>query len=505
MLATIIKKEILEALISLRFLIATLLCLVLIPLGMYVNLKEYEQQLADYQEAVRLYQQRIEGNIDFDLQAEGYRPPSLLSIFSVGLEYFLPNKIVTSRDGNFRMSNEAGVNNPQSLLFGKIDLLFNVSFVISLLVLIFTFNAISGEKEEGTIRLIMSNPVPRWQILLGKLIGNYTVLMIPFILSLLISLIILSISGYFPVFSSRILLPFLAVLFITLLFILSIFNLSIFISSLTHRSSTSLVIALFAWTVFVLSLPKISPMIAEILYPVESQQVLNLRKTLTRENILKELDKERRDLYERVLTDFGLSFQGAIALGTKGPLSPEQRKFFGLSSEEADKLFRANAKYGELVKPMEQKYNERVSMETKKLENDYIHRRNIQAAIAMNLSRISPVSCYSYVVAEIAGTGVTETNNFQRNADRFQNEVKENIYDKFIIYRYARASGSEAWDMDYAEGFDPKAASVPHLNYQQIPLSAALQAERMDILLLFLFNVLFFAASYVSFLRYDVR
>ncbi len=101
MLKTIIKKEILEAIFSLRFLIATLLCFVLIPLGMYVNMKEYEQRLADYQEAVRLYQQRSEGNIPWDFQAEGYRPPSVLSIFSVGLEYFFPNKIVTSRGGAF--------------------------------------------------------------------------------------------------------------------------------------------------------------------------------------------------------------------------------------------------------------------------------------------------------------------------------------------------------------------------------------------------------------------
>lgn len=103
MLTTFIKKEILEAIFSLRFLIATLLCLVLIPLGMYVNLKEYEQRLADYQEAVRLYQQRAEGSINPDFQADGYRPPSLLSIFSVGLEYFLPNKVINQAKSRKRI------------------------------------------------------------------------------------------------------------------------------------------------------------------------------------------------------------------------------------------------------------------------------------------------------------------------------------------------------------------------------------------------------------------
>ncbi len=153
-----------------------------------MNLKEYEQRLADHHEAVELYQQRAERNITSSFQAEGYRPPSILSIFSVGLklENFL-HKIVRSRDGNFSMSNEANVSKRWSHLFGKIELLFNVSFVISLLMLIFSFNAINGEKEKGTNKFIISNPVLRWQIWMGKIIGNHKVLMIPFIIFITLS------------------------------------------------------------------------------------------------------------------------------------------------------------------------------------------------------------------------------------------------------------------------------------------------------------------------------
>ena len=123
MLVTLILKEIHETIINMRFLIATLLCLVLIPLGMYVSLREYEQRFADYQDAMNLYQDRSEGRVHADFAAEGYRPPSALSIFSVGLEFFLPNKVVTSRDGQFKVLNETGINNPQSLISGKIDVL----------------------------------------------------------------------------------------------------------------------------------------------------------------------------------------------------------------------------------------------------------------------------------------------------------------------------------------------------------------------------------------------
>ncbi|MFI5250908.1 MAG: ABC transporter permease [Bacteroidota bacterium] len=486
-LKIIIKKEILDAFFSYRFIIASLLCLVLIPLGIYVNLQEYKQRLADYQEAMHLYQQRAEGTIDLDFAAEGYRPPSVLSIFSVGLEYYLPNKITTSPGGVFHASNEQGINNPQSLLFGKVDLLFNVTFVISLLALIFSFSTITGEKEGGTLRMMLANPVPRWKILIGKIIGNYLVLLVPFIISIIISLMVLNISGSVDIYSRGILAPFLVILIATLLFILVMFNLGILASTLTHRSITSIVTLLFIWTIFVLTLPKISTMIAEIIYPVKSQQVLDLEKMLVRQDLEKELDHKKRALFDEVETQLGMQDIGA-SVGTG---SPEEKA--------------VHTKFDELKKPMENEYNQRIDNEVNKLQQEYVNRRNVQQLIGMNLSRISPASSYNYLISEISSTGVLEMNNVLKHAQRFQDEVKENIYDKFIIKSYGGLNGGTATMIDWAKGFNPHKAQVPNLAYHQTDLGDAMRAEWVDILLLFLFNIIFFSAGVVIFNRYDVR
>jgi len=486
MILTIIKKEILEAVQSFRFLIATLLCLFLIPLGMYVNLKEYEKRLADYQESVRLYEERSKGNVGAFFSAEGYRPPSVLSIFSVGLEYFLPNKIVTSRDGNVRTSNEQGINNPQSLLFGKVDLLFNVSYVISLLALIFTFSTITGEKENGTFRLVMSNPVPRWQILVAKMAGNYLVLLVPFALSVLVALLILAASGTVAVFSSAVLPSILTILLITLVFILAMFNLGILISSLTHRSITSIVALLFIWAVLVLSLPKISPMVAEIVYPVTSQQVLNIQKTMARENLEKERREKIVELYESLAPQFGVD---------------PNTSFYPGRTENEKRLFALN---DSLKQTIEGEYEQRINMALGRLDEEHRNCQNTQTSIAMNLSRISPASCYAYIISEISATGTLEADKIRENTERYQAEVKENLYDKYIkkevITRNGWASGG-----DYVRGFDPRTAPTPELKYRHANLDEALKTEWTDIVLLLLFNIVFFALSYVSFLRYDVR
>ncbi len=486
MFRTVLIKEIQENLLSSRFLTALLLCITLIPIGTYVNLKVYKQRLLDYQEAERLYHERAEGSINMDFHAEGYRAPSFLSIFSVGLEYFLPTKIVTSRDGNLTISNETTVNNAPSFLFGKMDLLFNVTFVLSLLALIFTFNSVSGEKENGTLRLSLSNSIPRWQILLAKLIGNFTILFIPFLISTFISLIILIFSAGIPIFSEQILLSIIVIIISALLFIFCMFNLGILVSTLTHRSINSIVMLLFIWTILVLSVPKISPMIAEIIHPIKSQQVINLEKKLIRSNLDKQLDRELRELYDKISNEFGLSDSYSVP---------------GRNEEERN----AHAQYDEQKIAIEQSYQERINSDIGKLDQQYNNERNLQTSIATNLSRISPVSCYSYIVSEIAATGMLEMNNFVEHARRFQDRVTEDIYNKYIIKSYGGTSGGSATMISRKDGFDPKEAPVPQLNYAHINFKKTLRYIWIDMMLLVLYNLIFFAAAYVAFLRYDVR
>ena len=109
MFTTVLLKEIQEAIYNYRFLLTMLLCLALIPLGLFVALKDYEQRLNDYHGTMRLYEQRAEGNVGWDFNAEGYRPPSAMSILSIGLEYYLPNKVETDRSGIFQIRNEKGI------------------------------------------------------------------------------------------------------------------------------------------------------------------------------------------------------------------------------------------------------------------------------------------------------------------------------------------------------------------------------------------------------------
>jgi len=128
-----------------------------------------------------------------------------------------------------------------------------------------------------------------------------------------------------------------------------------------------------------------------------------------------------------------------------------------------------------------------------------------QAGLAMNLSRLSPAGSYSFLVTELSGTGLLETENFRERSQQFQDKVSMEIYDNFIYSRYwyegYRTSGFSA-----REGFNEKNLPVPEIDQYTGPaLKKLMQQTWIDLIILSLYTVIFFYAAFVSFLRYDVR
>jgi ABC-type transport system involved in multi-copper enzyme maturation permease subunit len=76
-------------------------------------------------------------------------------------------------------------------LFPVMDFAYIVKVVLSFIAMIVGFDLLCGEKLRGTLRLMVSNSVPRNIVILGKIIGNAITIAIPFILATLFYYIIL--------------------------------------------------------------------------------------------------------------------------------------------------------------------------------------------------------------------------------------------------------------------------------------------------------------------------
>lgn len=514
MFRALVAKEVAETVLDLRFVITTLLCLVLIPLGMYLSRKDYERRLASYQTEHEIYRQR-HGTPPFSPdpheEVQGFRPPSPLSVFASGLDPFVPDKVITSHLGLFRAVKEPGADNPQSLLFGKADFLFNVMFIVSLAALIFTFDAISGEKDKGTLRLIITNPIPRARILLSKIAGKYVAVLIPFVVSVPVALLVLEASPNVSTGSSQVWPAFLIILAATLLFILGMVSLGICISAFTEHSMGSIVLLFFVWVIFVLGVPKVSPVIAEIIYPVEAGNVISFKKRIVREDIEKEFEQTRkrtidpkRDMErDRVYEIWSAEAKEMEARVRNAGREPSMADAWGVAEKFNKRLWEIDAKYQPQIDLLVGECDRRIASELKKIDQHYRNKRNVQFSIAMNLARISPVCSYAYIVSGISGTGVTEPENFVKNAQRFQDQMEQAFYDNTPLWsRYRWWFGKRQW----GEGYDPSdPPPFPDMRYRYPGLTEALQIHWPDMLLLGVFDVLFFSLAFVRFGKYDVR
>ena len=62
----------------------------------------------------------------------------------------------------------------------KIDWGFVTAVLLSFMGILFTFDAISGEQERGTLRLMLANSISRNTVICGKFLGAFFSISIPF-------------------------------------------------------------------------------------------------------------------------------------------------------------------------------------------------------------------------------------------------------------------------------------------------------------------------------------
>ena len=96
MLMTLIQKEIMHHILSVRFVALLLMCLLLVPLTLSINYRRYSQNLVDYQESIKREQTEAKDNPPngSDPNAEVsklFLKPTPLGVFASGLEDALPD------------------------------------------------------------------------------------------------------------------------------------------------------------------------------------------------------------------------------------------------------------------------------------------------------------------------------------------------------------------------------------------------------------------------------
>lgn len=348
-------------------------------------------------------------------------PPIALAATAIGQSDLNPPYVKVSADNKDTFAFNEEIENPSNLLAGNFDLAFVAVFLLPLLILALSYNVLSAEREQGTLAITLSNPVP-----LGALIAGKLAFRAGLVFSLAMSI---TVAGLIAAGAQ------LATLdgfvrfgwWTTLLFAYGLFwfALAIAVNALGKTSAQNALILVGLWTVLLLVLPTLISIAVNAAYPVPSrtEMVGTIRTSQTDAN--KEYDA----------TDARFQQEHPEMTASPGALS-------GADYRSARKRVLVQQAAAE---------------RTAQVMADYDYQLASQQRVVDWLRFLSPAILMQEALNDIAGTGNRRYQHFSREVDRFYHDwqgfflpkVLNNTpltladYERFPRFRYTEQSWAE--------------------------------------------------------------
>ena len=280
MIGIVFKKEMLSHLLSLHFAACTALAVVLIIANGVLTSQTYVQKKASYLKRRAVEETKLprityysvlgsDINLGLDMNnadavpladkatPRALRPPRPLEVFAQGVEQEVGQAVkILLFEVPYQTEAIAPVqsSNPYLTTFASFDIMYIFQLVLCLLAILIASETISGEKEDGTLRLMLTTNISRAQVLAGKILAGLTTLAIPTTLGFILLTILLLGTEHIEVELGEWMR--LGLLFaLSLLYLLVFYLIGLAISCATHRSATSLIYALFTWALLAIVLP----------------------------------------------------------------------------------------------------------------------------------------------------------------------------------------------------------------------------------------------------------
>jgi ABC-type transport system involved in multi-copper enzyme maturation permease subunit len=270
---------------------------------------------------------------------------------------------------------------PVLAVLGELDFNVVVKIFLSLFVLLLTYDAIAGEKENGTLKAVLANPVPRTRLLLGKMLGLFGVFLMATAAPAVVGILIMKV-GFGIELASGDWLRLVGVAFASGLYLLALFAIGMLVSTSTSRSAVAFLVLLLIWVAFVEVIPKASPMIAGQIRPAPSYASLQSE----RDRLQGEF---QRSMFQVMSSAFARAGVGPGAGGA--PTTPE---------EDARRQAKLDSTMNRGRDSLQQDLNAKLSA----VDVSYRNRQDAMTRLALFLSRFSPAAAMSHAVETMAGT-----------------------------------------------------------------------------------------------------
>lgn len=230
--------------------------------------ERYQLEQRDYRASIaenhRMIRQTLHNMQEFSIfEHTVVAPPRELAFIADGGGSKLPNAQVTSAFSTYekirlRRDNKAMPTLP------AIDWIFIVGFMGSLLAVVSGYSVFAEERQNGTFRQVMANPVSRLSVFFGSYFGVLLTIIISLVIGILLNLAVLAVFGG-PQFSTGFFAAVGQAFLFSLAFLSSFVFLSLAVSATTRNPTIALVVLLAFWVLLVVAIPGISQLAVESL------------------------------------------------------------------------------------------------------------------------------------------------------------------------------------------------------------------------------------------------
>jgi ABC-type transport system involved in multi-copper enzyme maturation permease subunit len=470
MLKLVIEKELRDIISSAKFAVTFGVCSLLILLAFYVGTRNYQVDQASYEAAKAENLRQLEGVTDW-ISVRDHRvflPPQPLAVLVSGISNDIGRTTSIQGRGEPSASDSRYGDDPVFAVFRFLDLEFLFGIVLSLFAIVFAYDAVNGEKERGTLQLTFANAIPRDTFILGKLIGSFLALAVPLLIPLLFGSALLPALGVGLSTGEWVQLALIVAAGI--LYFSTFLAFAVFVSALTHRSSSSFLMLLVVWILAVLIVPRASVLLAGRAVDVPTVDEIGTKKSRLSHQLWTE-DRTKMASFKPATKDMSL-------------MVSEFNKFMSDIADERDRKMR---ELGD------------------QLNEERVNAQRRQQKVAFGLARVSPAAAFSLAVTTLAGTSLDIQDRYHNATIAYQQ-----IFGKFMFQKTGLKLGGRVMAFRTTEqnGEKPKPIDpqeLPAFEYSAATLADVLPSALLDLGLLALFNLVFFAGAFVAFLRYDVR
>ena len=415
MIFTIAAKEFLTSLLTWRFGLAVAASIVLLSVSAVVLRADYARRLNAHEaELARIRADLEDIKVYAQLEETVSRPPSPLSVFSEGLEKRMGTILRFSHAKVPTMLTWKKETNPLVAAFPPFDLATVAGLLFSLMALFFAFDAVSGEQERNTLKLMAANRVARWQILVGKWLGGGACSLLPAAVGFLVATLILAGSPWVSLSGAQWLRV--GLIFATVLLYTSAFYLAgLAISSRARQSGTALVACISVWAGCTILAPTATAYVVGELVPLPPERELKTQWEEIEHRFSSEFWTRFQELRDAYSSQLGEMHRRAGIFGGKGMIRVpafvgEVALILGLFREATPVL---TTFYGRF-----EPRRITTGREIAKVEDRLVLARARQVGLTHSVSRLFVAPAFRGAVSALAGTDLRSFEGFIAHARR---------------------------------------------------------------------------------------